>query len=136
MFPSLYLFSFFQNNITAGEASKDFGDTVAINKNDIILVGCKSSDNVYIFKRNSNSGLWDLSDLVTGKGAFPKMTDNLLAMARDNRKVIAVYKVDAIGGIHTPAIHNFTVDKSSLNMYEHFQFQFQFIFIKTDPLGY
>ena len=66
---------------------------VAINKNDIIVVGCEWGDNVYMFKRNSNSGLWDLSDQIDGQGYYPKLTDNLLAMARDSLKRIAVYKV-------------------------------------------
>ena len=121
-------FTFFQNNITAGEANKRFGDMVAINKNDIIVVGCEYGKNVYMFKRNSNSGLWDLSDQVIGKGYYPKLTENLLAIAPDNKKRIAVYKVDALGGIHKPAIYNFTVDKSSLNPYEYFSISISIYF--------
>ena len=97
---------------------------MAINKNDIIVVGCKYGKNVYMFKRNSNSGLWDLSDQVDGQGYFPKLTDNLLAMARGSKRRIAVYKVDE--GIHTPAIFNFTVDKNSLNAYEYFSISSHF----------
>ena len=99
-----------------------------------------------MFKRNSNSGLWDLSDQVTGKGVFPKLTEELLTIVADHRtlknlnlkprKLIAVYKVDAIGGIHTPAIYNLTVDKSSLNMYENFNFNFNLFSLKLTPWGY
>ena len=41
---------------------------VSINKDDIIIVGCQYGDNVYMFARNKNFGLWDLIDQVDGKG--------------------------------------------------------------------
>ena len=67
-FHNCICFHFFQNNISEGKAYKKFGDMVSINKDDIIIVGSQYGDNVYMFARNKNSGLWDLIDQVDGKG--------------------------------------------------------------------